>query len=114
MTKEQNWAAMTHILNNVLNLSPDSSVHRALLRAAIFTPINLVTVDKGDFDELLYTNDDGEVMPLPKGYAGLLRAFQAFVLHKRENGTPLNEGTWVTLENDDLNEFRLGPSFYTG
>ena len=75
MTREQNWAVMTHISDDVLNLSPDSPVHRALLRAAIFTPIDLVTLDKGDFDELLYIDDDGELMLLPKGYAQLLRAF---------------------------------------
>ena len=75
MTREQNWAAMTHILNNILNLSLDSSVHRALVRAAVFTPIDLVTLDIGDFGRLVYTDDDGEVMPLPNGYAGLLRAF---------------------------------------
>ena len=105
---------MAHILDVVLNLSPDSPVHRALLKAAIFTPVDLVTLDKGDFDILLYNDDDGEVMPLPKGYAGLLRAFQAFVLFKRDNKTPLNEATWLTLENDKFNEFRLGPNFYTG
>ena len=70
MTREQNRAAMTHILNDVLNLPPQSSVHRALERAAIFTPIDLVTLDNGDFDELLYIDDDGELMLLPKGYAG--------------------------------------------
>ena len=105
---------MTHILNNVLNLSPQSSVHRALEREAIFTPIDLVTMDNGDFDELLYIDDDGELMLLPKGYAGLLKAFQAFVLFKKEHGTPLKENTWVTLQRNEFNEFKLGPNFDIG
>ena len=75
MTREQNWAAMTHILNNVLNLSPWSSVHRGLERAGILTPIDLVTLDKGDFNQLLYINNDKEVILLLKGYTGLLKAF---------------------------------------
>lgn len=114
MTREQARAAMTHILEAVLNLAPNSPVHRALERAAIFTPVDLVTLDRDDFETLLYTEDDGEVMPLPKGYAGLLRAFQAFVLFKRDNGTTLTESTWETLEEGEFNEFRLGPNYYTG
>ena len=105
---------MAHIMNNVLNLPPESPVHRALERAAIFTPIDLVTLDKGDFEELVYRDGDNEVLPLPKGYAGLLRAFQAFVRHKRDTGTALTDSTWESLEADDFNEFRLGPDFYTG
>ena len=114
MTREQARAAMTHILDNVLNLPPQSPVHSALERAAIFTPIDLVTLDRGEFEELLYTDGDGEVMPLPKGYAGLLRGFQAFILYKRNNGTPLGENTWATLTDEEFNEFRLSPNFYTG
>ena len=42
MTREQNWAAMAHILDVVLNLFPDSPVHRALLKTAIFVGIHFL------------------------------------------------------------------------
>ena len=111
LTRAEAKAAITYILETVFNLSAGSPLHSALDRAAITSPLDLVTMRDVDYETLDYA-DGNNVLPLPKGYSGLLRAFKAFISHQRDNNVTITDTIWTTLRTEDFNNFRIGPSYF--
>jgi hypothetical protein len=102
---------MSHLLQTVFNLKEGTPLQKALDRGAIYTHLDLITMRDIDFELLEYKDDVDGILPIPRGYANLLCAFKAFVLHLRGQGTVLEDGFWVTLTPDAFNNFRLSPEY---
>ena len=103
--------AIDHILTKVLDLEDDSVVHKAFAHCSILSPHDLVTMHDVEFETMEYDDSGGVLLPLPKGFAGRLRAFKAFFLYRRDSHDPIGDADWVKLTQAEFNEFRVSGNF---
>ena len=108
MTRQQKQAALTHILEGVFDLDPDNVVHKALTRNAIRSPFDLITLAEVEYEMLKY-EEGGAILTLPKGHAGLLKAFWRYVHYKDSIGETIQDTDWTTLTCDEFDQFRISP-----
>jgi hypothetical protein len=72
----------------------------------------MVTMRDVDYETMDY-KDDTNILPLPRGFSGLLCAFKAFISHQRDSGISITDAVLTTLAATDFNNFRIGPQYFT-
>src|SRR5687768_13125259 len=111
LTKHLKAQAMTYMLDTVLGLEPDSEVHKAMTLNQILSPRNLRGLDKSDNEQLEYpTATAGVNDKLSKGMIGLQKCFKEYVAHKAAIGQPIKDPDWVTISQEEYDDYRCAPA----
>ena len=111
LTRQQKKDALDHILETVFDLDKDSIVHKALERNNIWSPFDLMSLSEVEY-ELLEYEEGGATLTLPRGYAGLLKAFKRYVYYKNADGETLGDDDWTKLICDEFDQFRISPKLH--
>ena len=111
MTRQQKKLALSHILETVFDLDQDSIVHKSLKLNSIRSPFDLISMSEVEYEMLEY-EEEGAKITLPKGYAGLLKAFKRYVHFKQVNGEPIEDSEWTKLTCDEFDKFRISPNLH--
>lgn len=111
LTRDQAKAAMTYILETIFNLNADSILHKSLERAAITSPLDLITMREVEYELLDYEDSQKAILTIPRGYSGLLRAFKAFISYQVSKGISIDDNTWTTITPDEFNSFRVSSTY---
>ena len=57
-------------------------------------------------DSFLYPDNNGNLMPIPKGNAGMLKSFNKFVAHQTAQNIFYNDDTdWMSITRQQFNAF---------
>ena len=97
--------SMLHVLEVVFALPPDSAVHRAVEGNMYTTPEDFIMETDETIDELIFKGDDKKNVKLPKAGASLLKTFKQFVAHQVLQGIPFGPSDWLTITQDEFNQF---------
>ena len=107
----QKKAAMSHILKTVFDQDNGSFLHKSLSENSITSPHDLCALDVADIEMFEYTDDEGNLKPLPYGNISLLKAFKAYVQHRAKGPQPITDATWTTITADPFDSFRITPEY---
>ena len=109
LSRAQCAAIMTHILENVFDKDPDSSLHKSMKHNGIESPIDLCAEDEDQLDQYQYPTDiQGGLATLSRGNIGLLKSFKCFVAYKTAMGTPIDDAGWLAITKQEFDDFRIG------
>jgi hypothetical protein len=103
-------AAFKHVVENVLWQADGSLLMKALERSGITDIHKLVTITDAEIDNL-QTNVTGVLTPLPDGLKSLPRIFRQYNEHRLRADYPINGGMWMSITDDDFNDFRIGEDY---
>jgi hypothetical protein len=88
------------ILTTIFAQKDDSPLHKALERDGVIDVEGITALMDRDIDRLKYQDTDSSgattIVELGKGYQSLIRCFNAFVVTKYDEGTPVH-GDWQNL-----------------
>jgi hypothetical protein len=107
------------IMSTVFAQKDDSPLHEAFERDRIIDVEGITSLMGRDIDRLKYQDTDSSgatvLVGLGKGYQSLIRCFNAFVITKYDEGTPVH-GDWQNLVTKaDYQDFRvIGMTKYVG
>jgi hypothetical protein len=99
------------ILTTIFAQKDDSPLHKALERDGVIDVEGITALMDRDIDRLKYQDTDSSgattIVELGKGYQSLIRCFNAFVVTKYDEGTPVH-GDWQNLViKADFQDFRV-------
>ena len=95
---------MQHVLETVFALQPGSSMHKAFQYSAYAIPEDFILEPDDVLDDLAYIDDNGDLVTIPRGNAGLLKTFKKFVTHAFPGVTTID---WTNITRSDFNAFRV-------
>ena len=95
---------MQHVLETVFALQPGSSMHKAFQYSAYAIPEDFILEPDDVLDDLAYIDDNGDLVTIPRGNAGLLKTFKKFVTHAFPGVTTID---WTNITWSDFNAFRV-------
>ncbi len=108
-TRNQQEAAVKHILEVILGQSAGSSIHLAL--DGVQDPFYIASLRDSEIAKLIVINpDDGTTQPLPHYHCHLLSGFHQFLVHHQSANGPLSADTLTLLTRDDFDAFRISPA----
>ena len=58
-------------------------------------------------DDLKYPDDKSKLVPLQKGYIGMLKTFKQFVAKQYNDNVTIDDAYWLTVTRKDFNAFRV-------
>ena len=111
LSQAQKKAAMSHILKTVFDQDNGSFLHKSLSENSITSPHDLCALDVADIEMFEYTDDEGNLKPLPYGNISLLKAFKAYVQHRAKGPQPITDATWTTITADQFDSFQISPEY---
>ena len=103
LTKLQRKEVIKHVLEENFLQEPDSELHKTLIYNKITSPIDLITQTDDWIDKLQFYEDPKDkktLSQIPKGDAGLLKSFKAFIMWHAATGNPIEDGDWKQITLD--------------
>ena len=111
LDRAQGQAALKRVLEAVMDLDPNSPVHRALSKDGRTDIRDVAVLTDLEIDNLTCDGADGSQQPLTGGSRGLLRAFRSFVYYRSTIGQPIGDA-WDMITQDEFDDFRVGPEYF--
>ena len=105
---------LTHIIEHVFKMDPNTSnIAKALSAASITSIFDLLSMKSDELKELTFVPDGDDTTPkqLPKGDRGLISCLQDLVIWKGFRKEPIANDFWSTLTDDEFDKFRTDPEF---
>jgi hypothetical protein len=119
-TRAQSQVALDHILKNVLVLTDDSPLIKALNEEGYTDIEDVITISQADMDLLSYSmpsdpHDPASPsvnVPVPKHLKSKLKLLQHYVAHRVIQGNPLSND-WISLTEEEFNIYRTTSAILT-
>src|SRR5687767_2109185 len=102
---------MTHILEEVFDMDPDSELHRACTCMGVRDPFMLCAFSDDQLNAFQYKDAANVVQPILRGNAGLLKSFKAYIAHQACLGSQLGDADWLNIMVEEFGNFRTGTAF---
>ena len=111
LTRQQQRDAMNHILQNVFDRDLDSALYHMFDQNNIRSPLDLLALRPTDYELLTYINDNGEVITMIRGDAGLVKAFISFVLSRFEVNDIMTDDFWSKITREQFDAYRISRDY---
>ena len=97
--------SLTHILQVVFRLPPESACHRALY-GNMYSALKDFIMETDDIiNNLAFKGDDRKMTKIPPAGAGLLKTFKQLVAHQQLQGILFGSNDWTKITQDQFNAF---------
>lgn len=108
-THTEGRSALTHVLSNVFEIGVDHPLTLSLAQCGYCHITDIIGTSFVDIEALVYEDDHGKVIDLPKLHQFPLQIFQQYLHHRNAWGRPIC-GDWKSIIAQDFNAFaeRLG------
>ena len=97
---------MEHILEVIFALQKNSPLHKALEENMYVMPEDFIMEMDETLEDLMYKDDSGTLVKIPKHGAGLLKTFKWYIAYLSMQGQIIEEKEWVNLTYLNFNLFR--------
>ena len=105
LSRQQNAAALDHILTEVFGLNPDAPLQLALQQEGISNVSEFLTMDDAEIDDLTFTRPgETDESPVPRGHRRIITVFFDYIKYRVVKNNPIGDA-WVTIKQEDFDEF---------
>ena len=100
-TRSQGPIILKHILEKVMDQTPNSELAKALHQNGYTTHRDLLNMEEEDRIALEFIDDNNSKTPLHRAYKALIRIFQAYVFQNN-----IATSDFINITEDQFNDFR--------
>ena len=101
--------ALTHVIENVFELLTDHQLPTALTQAGIIEIGDVLSMPYDDIPDMMYTDDQGDEVPVGKGDKYRLRIIKYYHHHRISVGDPIED--WLTLTREEYHAYRVSKDY---
>ena len=111
LSRQQNAAALDHILTEVFGLNADAPLRLALQQEGISNVSEFLTMDDAEIDDLTFTRPgETDESPVPRGHRRIITVFFDYIKYRVVKNNPIGDA-WVTIKQEDFDEFRTSTEY---